>query len=44
MALNAAGIELVNFYIQWPKDATRSLIQYRRLYQTNFSTTPIHDK
>ena len=44
MALNAARIKLVNFYIQWPKDATRSLIQYRRLYQTNFSTTPIHDQ
>jgi len=44
MSLNAAGIELVNFYIQWPKDATLSLIQYRRLYQTNFSTTPIHEQ
>ena len=44
MALNAAGIELVNFYIQWPKEATLSLIQYRRLYQTNFSMTPIHDQ
>lgn len=42
--LNAAGIGLVNFYIQWPNDATLSLIQYRRIYQNVFSTTRIHEQ
>src|ERR1043165_4712127 len=43
--LNAGGrIRIVNFYIQWPNDAVLSLIQYRRLYQPVFSTTPIHDQ
>jgi hypothetical protein len=42
--LNALGIGAVNFYIQWPDDATLSLIQYRRLYQNDFSTTSIHEQ
>lgn len=42
--LNAAGIGIVNFYIQWPDDATLSLIQYRQFHQHIFSITPIHDQ
>jgi hypothetical protein len=42
--LNALGIGVVNFYVQWPDDATRSLIQYRRAYQNDFATTSIHDQ
>lgn len=43
--LNAAGgIGIVNFYIQWPNDATLSLIQYRRLFQPVFSTTRIQNQ
>src|SRR5262245_28412626 len=42
--LNNVGIGIVNFYIQWPDDATLSLIQYRHLYQHNFNTTPIHNQ
>jgi hypothetical protein len=42
--LNAAGIGVVNFYIQWPNDATLSLIQNHQLYQPIFSMTPIHDQ
>ena len=42
--LNALGIGVINFYIQWPDDATLSLIQYRRLYQNDFSTTSVHDQ
>jgi hypothetical protein len=42
--LNPVGIGIVNFYIQWPDDATLSLIQYRRLFQNLFNTTPIHDQ
>ena len=42
--LNAVGIGIVNFYIQWPNDATLSLINYRRIYQPEFSTTSIHDQ
>jgi len=30
--------------LQWPNDATLSLIQYRRLYQRFFCTTAIHDQ
>ena len=42
--LNAVGIGAVNFYIQWPNDATLSLINYRRFYQPDFITTSIHDQ
>ena len=43
--LNAhCGITVANFYIQWPNDATLSLIQYCRLYQNMFSTTPIQQQ
>ena len=43
--LNAGrGIVVANFYVQWPNDATLSLIQYRRLYQNMFSTTPIQQQ
>lgn len=42
--LNALGIGVVNFYITWPDDATLSLIQYRRYYQNDFSTTAVHDQ
>ena len=30
--------------LQWPNDATLSLIQYRRLYQRFFCTIAIHDQ
>lgn len=42
--LNAGGIGIVNFYIQWPDDATLTLIQERRLYQQVFNLTPIHQQ
>jgi hypothetical protein len=42
--LNAVGIGVVNFYIQWPNDATLSLIQYRRHYQIDFCLTSVHDQ
>ncbi|RGB22401.1 hypothetical protein C1646_776143 [Rhizophagus diaphanus] len=41
--LNAAGgIGVVNYYVQWPKYATLSLIQYRHLFQQEFCRTSIH--
>ena len=42
--LNALGLGVINFYVQWPDDATLSLIQYRRFYQNDFSTTSVHDQ
>ena len=39
--LNAA---VVNFFTQWPDDATLTLIQNRRQYQHDFSRTRIHDQ
>ena len=41
MALNA---RLVNFFIQWPDDATETLIERRQAYQYEFSTTSIQDQ
>ena len=35
---------LANFYIQWPDDATRTLIECRRVAQPNFCSTPIHSQ
>lgn len=35
---------LANFYIQWPDDATRTLIERRRVAQPNFCSTPIHSQ
>jgi hypothetical protein len=39
MALNA---RLPNFYMQWPDDATQTLIDRRRAHQYEFSTTSVH--
>jgi Myb/SANT-like DNA-binding domain len=39
--LNAA---LANFFTQWPDDAVLSLIENRRRYQHEFTTTRIHDQ
>ena len=42
--LNAHGLGVINFYVQWPNGATHSLIQYRRIYQNDFSTTSVHNQ
>jgi hypothetical protein len=42
--LNAAGIGVVNFFVQWPDNAVLTLIQYRRQHQPDFCTTPIHEQ
>lgn len=41
MALNA---QLPNFFIQWPDDATRTLIERRRAAQAEFCWTPLHSQ
>ncbi len=41
MALRAA---LPNFYIQWPDDATQTLIERRRALQPEFCSTSIHNQ
>jgi hypothetical protein len=43
MAQLNAAIGVVNFYVQWPQDATLTLIEERRLYQQLFCSTPIHE-
>src|ERR1700722_8252013 len=35
---------LANFYVQWPDDATRTLIECRQVAQPNFCSTPIHSQ
>ena len=41
MALRAA---FPNFYIQWPDDATQTLIERRRALQPEFCSTLIHNQ
>ncbi|TLY03942.1 MAG: myb/SANT-like DNA-binding domain-containing protein [Thaumarchaeota archaeon] len=35
---------LQTFFIQWPNDATLTLIRERRLYQNSFTSTPIQSQ
>jgi hypothetical protein len=44
MAQLNAAIGVVNFYVQWPQDATLTLIEERRLHQQLFCSTPINEQ
>ncbi len=35
---------LPNFFIQWPNDATLTLIQNRRSFQHQFTSTPLNEQ